>query len=116
MKQALQKIKEACQEPTNQKAYRVYATVTSVNPISIQVEGFERDIPSDLIEVGAMCRRYVLPIPHKHVGCYHPTTGVETNEIEVWRGLQVGDRVICFRLNNGQLFFIEQRVEMEGFR
>lgn len=105
-----------CKEPTEQKSYRIYATVTSVNPISIHVEGFETDIPEELIEVGAMCRRYVLPLPHKHVGCYHPTTGKETEEIEVWRGLQVGDQVICFRFNNGQLYYIAQRVEMEGFR
>ena len=114
--EAVDLFKIICKEPTEQKSYRIYATVTSINPIAIHVEGFDADIPSELIELGAMCRRYVLPIPHKHTGCYHPLTGYETEEIEVWRGLQVGDRVVCFRFNNGQLYYIAQRVEMEGFR
>ena len=94
----------------------IFATVTSVSPIKISVESMQEDVTEEFIIVGAMCRRYVLPIPHKHIGCYHPTTGFETEEIEVWRGLQVGDKVICTRLNNGQIYYIIQRVEMEGFR
>lgn len=40
----------------------------------------------------------------------HNTTE-ELPEIQLWRGLNPGDRVILIRFNNGQKFLIQQRVE-----
>lgn len=104
--------------PQADKTGIVFATVTSVNPISILVDGYNESIPQDFIKIGALCRRYVLPKPHKHndVAPDTPQTDTETEEIEVWRGLQSGDRVICLKTNEGQLYYIIQREEMEGFR
>lgn len=104
--------------PTADKPSIVYATVKSVNPVEILIDGYTESIPQDFIIVGALCRRYVLPKPHKHndIAPDTPQTDTETEEIEVWRAIQSGDRVICFKMNEGQLYYILQRVEMEGFR
>lgn len=104
--------------PPSEKVIIQFATVTSVNPIAILVEGCKEPIGEEFIEIGALCRRYVIPQPHIHfdVGPDTPTTSKETEEIELWRGLRAGDRVIVFRFNSGQVYFIYQRVEMEGFR
>lgn len=94
----------------------VFATVATTNPISIYIEESQDAIPEEFIIIGALCTRYVLPIKHKHIGCENPYTGFETEDVEVWRGLAVGDKVICIKLNNGQIFYIMQRVSMEGFK
>lgn len=104
--------------PVSDKPSIVYATVTSSSPIEILIDGYTESIPQDFIIIGALCRRYVLPKPHKHndIAPDTPQTDTETEEIEVWRGLQSGDRVICLKINEGQIYYIIQRVEMEGFR
>lgn len=104
--------------PASDKPSIVYATVISSSPIEIMIDGYTESIPEDFIITGALCRRYVLPKPHKHndVAPDTPQTDTETEEIEVWRGLQSGDRVICLKINEGQIYYIIQRVEMEGFR
>ena len=87
----------------------VYGTVLSVSPLSVQ------------LVVGALCKETIIKIPfpekgqvkHKHQAIHngmHNTTE-ELPEIQLWRGLNPGDRVILIRFNNGQKFLIQQRVE-----
>lgn len=104
--------------PQADKTGIVFATITSVNPIEILVDGYTESIPQDFIILSPFCRRYVLPKPHKHndIAPDTPQTDTETEEIEVWRDIQAGDRVICQKTNEGQTYYILQRVEMEGFR
>ncbi|MEG0431057.1 MAG: DUF2577 family protein [Anaerovoracaceae bacterium] len=104
--------------PDSQKAALLYATVESIQPISILIAGNPEPITSEFIEVGALCRKYVIPQPHIHNDVPPDTslTKEETEEIVLWRGLKRGDRVIVIKLNSGQMYYIMQRVEMEGFR
>ncbi|WP_110954791.1 DUF2577 family protein [Anaerosinus massiliensis] len=113
--EAFQKMAQGAIPPDNERAAIVFAEVTSVSPIAIKPQGFNEEIPAAFIVVGIACRRHFLPNTHIHHGCYNPLSGTETAEIEVWRGLQVGDTVMTFRFNNGQLYYLAERVGMEGF-
>lgn len=96
----------------------VFATVTSVNPVEILIDGYSESIPQDFIILSPFCIRCVLPKPHKHndIAPDTPQTDTETEEIEMWRAIEAGDRVICQKTNEGQTYYILQRVEMECFR
>lgn len=106
------------ENPQADKTGIVFATVTSVNPVEILIDGYTESIPQDFIKLSPFCIRCVLPKPHKHndIAPDTPQTDTETEEIEMWRGLQSGDRVICLKTNGGQLYYMLQREEMECFR
>lgn len=98
----------------------VYGTVLSVAPLSVQLDTRTTLQEAQLV-VGALCKETIIKIPfpekgqikHKHQAIHegmHNTT-MELPEIQLWRGLNTGDRVILQRFNNGQKYLILQRVE-----
>ena len=98
----------------------VYGTVLSVSPLSVQLDS-RTTLGENQLVVGALCKETIIKIPfpekgqvkHKHQAIHngmHNTTE-ELPEIQLWRGLNPGDRVIVIRFNNGQKFLIQQRVE-----
>lgn len=118
MQDLLDVMKKVAKQPDGIVPKLLFGTITSINPVELLVDGMPTPIPPECIYVGAMCRRYVIPQPHIHydVAPDTATTSKETQEIELWRGLRIGDRVSCIRVNNGQMYYITQRYEMEGFR
>lgn len=111
----------------------VYGEVTSDRPLKIKVDNkFELD--ETFLILGQNVRETWIKIPendkfkHKHVipewrteigGSMDPHTHViktweteeELPEIKLWRGLKTGDKVLMFRVKQGQLYYVLERVE-----
>lgn len=103
--------------PSDQPAL-LFATIQTINPVSIRIDGTDNDIPSQLLILSPFVRHHVLPKPHIHydVPPDTSTTKKETADIDTWRGLRAGDKVAVMKLNAGKIYVIMWRVEMEGFR
>lgn len=98
----------------------LYADVISVSPLTVKIDE-KNVITSDMLVLGALCKQTIIKIPfpqkgeirHKHQAIHngmHNTT-MEMPEIELWRGLNVGDTVILIRFSQGQKYYIMQRKE-----
>lgn len=95
----------------------VYGQVVSVAPLSIKIDD-KNVISSNMLVVGALCKETIIKIPfpekgevkHKHQGVHGPTS-MELPQIQLWRGLNVGDTVILIRFAQGQKYFVLQRKE-----
>lgn len=106
----------------------VFGTVSSINPIKVKLEGLD-ELPESLLIIGANCRERkayfdkhthtVLPLEaqeptdgfaaHKHPILQHTTQSTE-NYIIINRGLKVGDNVLMLRGDNGQKYYIMERL------
>lgn len=95
----------------------VYGQVISVAPLTIKIDN-RNIISENMLVVGALCKQTIIKIPfpekgqvkHQHQGV-HGMTSMELPQIELWRGLNVGDKVIMIRFMQGQKYFILQRKE-----
>lgn len=101
--------------PPQERTAIVFAKIITVNPVSIKVEGQKEPIPSKFIYVSNFCKRHFHPNKHKHTGCYNPLTGYETEDIEEFRAIKPGDKVVCLRSNGGQFYYLLERIDTEGF-
>lgn len=72
----------------------LYGEVTKTSPLTIRVDA-RYDISGDLIELSQMCKEHKI------------TVGGE--EVVIWRGLAINDRVKILRVHSGQLFYIMER-------
>lgn len=104
--------------PPQLRAAYLLATVISISPLSIRIDGEQNIITNQFIAISPFCKRMVLPKPHKHFDTPPdtPITKEETEEIEMWRGLRAGDKVVALKLNNAQIYYVVHRVVMEGMR
>lgn len=114
--------------------------VTSINPLKVKVEN-RLEIDETFLMLSAFVKEKWINVPedseagHIHIipavddegGIWQTDTAagpaahvhtipewktkVELPKIKLWRGLKVGDQVRMIRLQNGQLYYIIERVE-----
>lgn len=131
--QAMQK---AGRTPQNEVVDMVVGEVTSIEPLKVKTDNIE--LSESFLIVGAMCmethiytsqiikhhHRHVVPATstqpageHTHS---HSISARDTNpvtphdddyDIMLWRGLQVGDKVLMLKIGRGQKYYIMQRQE-----
>lgn len=83
----------------------VFGEVKSVSPIEITVDGLPTII-EDMIILGKNVREYkAYKDSHSH-----PTVSSASDFVIVNRGLQVGDKVFMIRSNDGQKFYVAERL------
>lgn len=119
----------------------LYGTIITLNPLSIKVDDIGI-LPEECFVLGQMCRPHTVTIPHKHeyngvteqtndggqgasphsheikqqvTEDLHEGTGGYSQEsviLEIHPKLTEGDRVMLFSFNNGQKFYVAERVLM----
>lgn len=124
-----------------QSSELLYGTIATLEPLSIKIEGFKETIGEKFLVLGQMCRPHKVTIPHKHeyngitelandggLGAsphqhdilqqvtedLHEGTGGYSQEsvtLEIYPKLKVGDTVLMFSFNNGQKYYVAERVE-----
>lgn len=112
-----QLMREAGRQPQNEVVDIVMGEVTSVNPLKVKVEN--RELTKSFLIVGALCQETTInqsafTIPnHTHNienNITEPSKSTPT-KVVLWRGLQVGDRVMMLKVGKGQKYYILQREE-----
>lgn len=116
----------------------LYGTIKTLEPLSIKIDTINETIPEEFLVLGQMCRPHTVTIPHKHEynGITEETNdggqGASphsheikeqiTNDVhdgineepfitlEIYPKLQVGDTVLMFSFNNGQKFYVAERI------
>lgn len=112
-----QLMRRAGQTPQNEIVDIVLGEVTSVRPLKVKVD--HRELSETFLIVGALCKEtrltdlaFTVPAHTHSVG---DTTSGETKSVPtdllLWRGLQVGDRVLMLKVGRGQKYYILQREE-----
>lgn len=86
-----QLMREAGKTPQNEVVDIVTGQVTSVSPIKVKVEN--RELTQSFLIVGALCKE---------------TTNYG---IKLWRGLEIGDKVLMLKVGRGQKYYVLQREE-----
>ena len=127
---------KAGKTPQNEIADIVVGEVISIKPLKVKVE--DRILTESFLILGALCKethiytpyiykhdhRHVVPVtntqpggsgPHTHLINARDTDPVKPHDddfdIMLWRGLEVGDVVLMFKIGRGQKFYIVQRQE-----
>ena len=102
--------------PGQDKADLLFANVISTSPLTIRLEK-GLDILSKFLILSPFCRDKSITIPsHTHPiealsvgGVDIPAQNTGDNpglKIVIWRGLNVGDRVVVIRADGGQKYYI----------
>ena len=114
----------------------LYGTINTLEPLSVKIDTLNEIIPEEFLVLGQMCRPHTVTIPHKHE--YNGNTEIAndgqgadhqheikeqiTNDVhegineetcitlEIYPKLQIGDTVLMFSFNNGQKFYIAERI------
>lgn len=132
----VQAMRKAGKTPQNELVDMVMGEVTSINPLKVKIEN--RELTQTFLIVGALCKETHIYTPYiKKHGHYHvipqsstesagdishshaieeqktdyPATEGSEFDIMLWRGLQVGDRVLMLKVSRGQKYYIIQREE-----
>ena len=122
----------------------LYGTIVTLDPLSVRVDNLKEPIPEEFLVLGQMCRPHTVTIPHKHeyngitemtndggqgaqnhqheikqqiTEDLHVGTGGYSQEsvvLEIYPKLQIGDTVLMFSFNNGQKYYIAERVEFNA--
>ena len=119
-----------------------YGTIKSINPLSILVDGHSEILPEEFFILGQNVRPHKVTIPHKHEyngvtelmndgqGADHSheikqqiteDLHVGTDDgykqdyviLDIYPPLSVNDRVVLLRTNEGQKYYILERVAEE---
>ena len=118
-----------------------YGTIKSLNPLSILVDGHSEPLSEEFFILGQNVRPHKVTIPHKHEyngqtelendgqgsDHYHEIKQQTTEDLHVGTGgykqdyvildiyppLAVNDRVLMIRSNDGQKYYILERIEAE---
>lgn len=116
----------------------LYGTINTLEPLSVKIDTLNEIIPEEFLVLGQMCRPHTITIPHKHEyngiteltndggqgaqNHQHEIKEQITNDVhqgineeifitlEIYPKLQVGDTVLMFSFNNGQKFYIAERI------
>lgn len=118
----------------------LYGTIVTLQPLSIKIDDLAQTIPQEFLVLGQMCRPHNVTIPHKHeyngitestydggqgasshthdikqqtTEDLHVGTGGYKQDyvtLEIYPKLQIGDRVLMFSFNNGQKFYVAERI------
>lgn len=127
-------MREVSKPPQNEVVDIVVGEVTSIEPLKIKVDN--REYSETFLKVGALCKEthittpaflksshthvvpftkteMSLPGPHDHDVLARQTGDSEEADYDVmlWRGLEVGDRVLMLKVARGQKFYVLQREE-----
>lgn len=79
----------------------IFGVVTQINPLKVKVDS-RFEVTSEFLTLSNMCKA-------KSVSITLPDTSVV--EIQLWRGLIVGDKVRMLRVSKGQAFYVLEREE-----
>ena len=123
-----------------QSSELLYGTIVSLDPLGVKIDTLKDVITEEFLVLGQMCRPHTATIPHKHkyngiteetndsgqgaqnhsheikqqiTEDLHVGTGGYSQEsviLEIYPKLKVGDKVLMFSFNNGQKFYIAERV------
>ena len=131
----VQAMRRAGRTPQNEIVDIVIGEVTSIAPLKVSVE--TRELTESFLIVGALCKethiytQNIKKLDHSHVIPQITTTtagedshshSVKSQETEskpqspdydimLWRGLEVGDKVLMLKVAQGQKYYILQRQE-----
>lgn len=94
-----QLMRQAGKTPQNEVVDIVLGIVTSTSPLKVRVEN--RELTESFLIVGALCKETRVAIE-------------ESNELVLWRGLRVDDKVLMIKVGRGQKYYIMQRAEGVG--
>lgn len=119
-----------------------YGVVKSLNPLSILVDGFKEPLDAEFFFLGQMVRPHKVTIPHKHeyngeteltndggqgasshkhdilqqvTEDLHVGTGGYKQDyviLDIYPPLTIGDRVLLFSFNDGQKYYVAERIEV----
>lgn len=119
-----------------------FGTVKTLNPLSIRVDGHNFDLPAKFFFLGQMVRPHKVTIPHKHeyngetelandggqgasphkheilqqvTEDLHEGTGGYKQDyviLDIYPPLTIGDRVLLFSFNDGQKYYVAERLEV----
>lgn len=100
--------------PEEDQADLLYGLVKTVQPLRIEIEN-KYTLEEDRLYLSPFCNRKTIRLEingHTHSTPDGSTgSGGAVNQVvEIWRGLEVGDRVIMLRHGKGQGFYVMQRV------
>lgn len=123
-----------------QSSELLYGTIVSLDPLGVKIDTLKDVITEEFLVLGQMCRPHTVTIPHKHeyngmteetndggqgaqnhsheikqqiTEDLHVGTGGYSQEsviLEIYPKLKIGDKVLMFSFNNGQKFYIAERV------
>ena len=118
----------------------LYGTIVTLDPISVKIDTYAETITEEFLVLGQMCRPHTVTIPHKHeyngqteytndggqgasphqheilqqtTEDLHEGTGGYSQEsvtLNIYPELQIGDVVLMFSFNNGQKYYIAERI------
>lgn len=118
-----------------------FGIIKSLQPLSIRVDNHNFDLPEEFFFLGQMVRPHKVTIPHKHeyngetelandgqgtdhkhqilqqvTEDLHEGTGGYKQDyvtLDIYPSLAVGDRVLLFSFNDGQKYYVAERIEAE---
>lgn len=118
----------------------IYGEIVSLEPLKIKINTFKEPLTEEFLVLGQMVRPHTVTIPHKHeyngvteetndggqgaqnhlhsikqqvTEDLHLGTGGYEQEsvvLEIYPKLQVGDIVLMFSFNNGQKYYVAERI------
>ena len=128
-------MRRAAETPQNEVVDIVVGEVTSISPLKVKIE--TRELTESFLIVGELCKERHIYTPNiKKLGHHHVISSASTEDagdpehshelkdvktdsealqgdfdILLWRGLNVGDKVLMLKVARGQKYYIMQRVE-----
>lgn len=124
----------------------LYGTIISLEPLKVKISTFKEPLTEEFLVLGQMCRPHKVTIPHKHeyngvteetndggqgasnhshaikqqvTEDLHVGTGGYSQEsvtLEIYPKLAIGDTVLMFSFNNGQKYYIAERILTDASR
>ena len=139
LKKLIESIAKYTQATSSVKSSELlYGTIVTLEPLSVKISTFKEPITEEFLVLGQMCRPHTVTIPHKHeyngitelandgqgadhqheikqqtTEDLHVGTGGYSQEsvvLEIYPKLQVGDIVLMFSFNDGQKYYIAERI------
>ena len=139
LKKLIESIAKYTQATSSVKSSELlYGTIVTLEPLSVKISTFKEPITEEFLVLGQMCRPHTVTIPHKHeyngitelandgqgadhqheikqqiTEDLHVGTGGYSQEsvvLEIYPKLQIGDIVLMFSFNDGQKYYIAERI------
>lgn len=88
-------IKQASKPPESESVDLVYGTVTNMQPLTVTIDS-KLIVSAQFLELSMLCK----PLSFRFEG----------EDILVWRGLQLGDKVKLLRIAKGNRYYVMERV------
>ena len=98
--------------PNAEKVDLMYGKVMSIAPLKVQVVNEPKLVlTEEFLILSPLCKQKLFEIPtwYTNTAESHAHTIPKHPEVEVWRGLEVGDIVLMLRILRGSKFYLLQR-------